>query len=124
MTPRVITWKSFVTSPKICAIKRAAAGFGRVKQINATVDSLELNDIIQPQRVVVGHKVGDRGITSDLLKNQMAFDVITPTCWRVQTPPKQVLMFEEPENGIYPGEYLILPRSSRQLRPPAGAKCY
>ena len=40
----------------------------RLKQINPTVDSLELDSIIEPTRVVVAHKVGDRRIGLDLIQ--------------------------------------------------------
>ncbi|HEY2587648.1 MAG TPA: AAA family ATPase [Tepidisphaeraceae bacterium] len=76
----------------------------RIKQINPTVDSLELDSIIQPQRVVVAHKLGDRRIGLDLSQESDGFRRYYAHLLALyQTPPKQVLMFEEPENGIYPG---------------------
>jgi len=81
----------------------------RVKQINSTVDTLELDSIIQPQRVVVGHNVGNRRIGLDLSQESDGFRRYYAHLLALyQTPPKQLLMFEEPENGIYPGALLNL----------------
>ena len=76
----------------------------RVKQINATVASLELDSVTKPTRVVVAHMVGDRRIGLDLSQESDGFRRYYAHLLALyQTPPKQVLMFEEPENGIYPG---------------------
>ena len=76
----------------------------RVKQINSAVDSLELDSIIQPERVIVAHKVGNNRIGLDLSQESDGFRRYYAHLLALyQTPPKQVLMFEEPENGIYPG---------------------
>jgi predicted ATPase len=76
----------------------------RVKQINPTVDSLELDSINQPQRVVVAHQVGGRRMALDLSQESDGFRRYYAHLLALyQTPPKQVLMFEEPENGVYPG---------------------
>lgn len=76
----------------------------RVKQINPTVGSLELDSIIDPKCVVVGHNVGDRRVGLDLSQESDGFRRYYAHLLALyQTPPKQLLMFEEPENGIYPG---------------------
>lgn len=76
----------------------------RLKQINPTVDSVELDSIIQPEHVVVAHKDGDRRIGLDLSQESDGFRRYYAHLLALyQTPPKEVLMFEEPENGIYPG---------------------
>jgi predicted ATPase len=76
----------------------------RIKQINPTVDALELDSILQPQRVVVAHRVGDQRIGLDLSQESDGFRRYYAHLLALyQTPPKQVLMFEEPENGVYPG---------------------
>jgi predicted ATPase len=76
----------------------------RIKQVNPTVGSLELDSITQPTRVVVAHMVGDRRIGLDLSQESDGFRRYYAHLLALyQTPPKQVLMFEEPENGIYPG---------------------
>jgi hypothetical protein len=76
----------------------------RARQINLTVDSLELDSIIQPTCVIVAHRVGDRRIGLGLSQESDGFRRYYAHLLALyQTPPKQVLMFEEPENGIYPG---------------------
>ncbi len=76
----------------------------RVKQVNPAVESLELDSIIQPQRVVVAHKVGGQRIGLDLSQESDGLRRYYAHLLALyQTPPKQVLMFEEPENGVYPG---------------------
>lgn len=76
----------------------------RVRQINPSVSSLELDSILDPKKVVVGHKVSDQLIPLDLSQESDGFRRYYAHLLAVyQTPPKQVLMFEEPENGIYPG---------------------
>lgn len=76
----------------------------RLKQINPTVDAVELDSIIQPQRVVVTHQVGGQRIGLDLSQESDGFRRYYAHLLALyQTPPKQVLMFEEPENGVYPG---------------------
>jgi predicted ATPase len=78
--------------------------FARLKQINPTVRSVELDDIRQPQRVIVGHDLGGVNIALDLAQESDGFRRYYAHLLALyQTPPKQVLMFEEPENGIYPG---------------------
>lgn len=76
----------------------------RVRQINPSVSSLELDSILQPSKVVVGHRVGEPLIPLDLAQESDGFRRYYAHLLALyQTPPKQVLMFEEPENGIYPG---------------------
>jgi predicted ATPase len=76
----------------------------RIRQINASVSSMELDSILQPTKVVVAHRVGDQLIPLDLSQESDGFRRYYAHLLAVyQTPSKQVLMFEEPENGIYPG---------------------
>lgn len=76
----------------------------RIRQINQSVTSLELDSILSPKQVVVTHKVGDQLIPLDLSQESDGFRRYYAHLLALyQTPPKQLLMFEEPENGIYPG---------------------
>ena len=76
----------------------------RIKQINPTVESLGLNSLTQPQHVAVAHQVGDRRIRLDLSQESDGFRRYYAHLLALyQRPPKQVLMFEEPENGVFPG---------------------
>lgn len=76
----------------------------RIRQINPSVSSLELDSILQPTKVVVTHKIADQLIPLDLPQESDGFRRYYAHLLALyQTPSKQVLMFEEPENGIYPG---------------------
>ena len=76
----------------------------RLRQINPSVTSIELDSVVNPQAVVVGHLVGESRMTLDLAQESDGFRRYYAHLLALyQTPPKQVLMFEEPENGIYPG---------------------
>lgn len=76
----------------------------RIRQINPSVSSMELNSILQPTNVVVAHRVGDQLIPLDLSQESDGFRRYYAHLLALyQTPSKQLLMFEEPENGIYPG---------------------
>jgi predicted ATPase len=76
----------------------------RIKQINARIGSLELDSITNPSKVVVAHLLGERRIAFDLAQESDGFRRYYAHLLALyQLPPKQVLMFEEPENGIYPG---------------------
>jgi predicted ATPase len=76
----------------------------RLKQINSTLLTVELNDLRNPQHVVVGHQLGSHKVALDLSQESDGLRRYYAHLLALyQTPPKQVLMFEEPENGIYPG---------------------
>jgi predicted ATPase len=76
----------------------------RIRQINRSISSMELDSIVQPTKVVVSHKVGGQPVPLDLSQESDGFRRYYAHLLALyQTPPKQVLMFEEPENGIYPG---------------------
>jgi predicted ATPase len=76
----------------------------RARQINPSVSSLEIDSILDPKKVVVGHRVGAQLIPLDLSQESDGFRRYYAHLLALyQSPPKQVLMFEEPENGIYPG---------------------
>lgn len=76
----------------------------RIKQINPSVAAIELDDVLQPKKVVVTHAVGDQRIPLDLSQESDGFRRYYAHLLALyQTPPKLLLMFEEPENGVYPG---------------------
>jgi hypothetical protein len=81
----------------------------RIRQVNSSVESLELDSFLSPTKVVVTHKVGDQRIPLDLSQESDGFRRYYAHLLALyQTPSKQLLMFEEPENGIYPGALLNL----------------
>src|SRR5438552_8311060 len=76
----------------------------RIRQINFSVSSMELDSILQPTKVVIAHNVGAQLIPLDLSQESDGLRRYYAHLLALyQTPSKQVLMFEEPENGIYPG---------------------
>lgn len=76
----------------------------RVRQINEAISSLELDSILQPTKVVVSHMVGTHPVPFSLSQESDGFRrYYAHLLAMYQTPSKQVLMFEEPENGICPG---------------------
>jgi predicted ATPase len=89
--------------------------------VNETVRSVELDSIQNPQRVIVGHQIGPARIPLHLSQESDGFRRYYAHLLSLyQTPPKQVLMFEEPENGVYPGalrnlaeEFAAAPREGR-----------
>lgn len=76
----------------------------RVKQINPSVAAIELDDVLNPTKVVVTHAVGDQRTPLDLSQESDGFRRYYAHLLALyQTPSKLLLMFEEPENGVYPG---------------------
>ncbi|HEV3204622.1 MAG TPA: AAA family ATPase [Gemmataceae bacterium] len=73
--------------------------------------SLKNIDIQLPnkQRVVVTHEVGARQLVLDLSQESEGFRRLMACLLALyQTPPKQTLIFDEPEKGIYPAGLAIL----------------
>ncbi len=91
-----------------------------LKQINSSVTALDLR---LPQRDIlqVGHDVGSGTLVFDLSQESEGFRRFLAHLLAVyQTPPKQTLVFEEPEKGIHPGalaalaeEFIGCPQANR-----------
>ena len=80
-----------------------------LRQINASVASLELDSLQNPQKVIVAHRLKDKILPLDLTQESAGFRLFYAQLLALyQTPPKQTLVFEEPENGIYPGALELL----------------
>jgi len=76
----------------------------RLRQVSPTVRSIELDSVQSPHRVIVGHLFGGEKRALELAQESDGFRRYYAHLLALyQTPPKQVLMFEEPENGVYPG---------------------
>jgi predicted ATPase len=89
--------------------------------VNSSIESVELDSLINPQRAIIGHKAADRVFAlsldqeSDGLRRFYAHLLAL-----YQTPSKLTLVFEEPENAIFPGalslladEFKAAPRENR-----------
>lgn len=91
-----------------------------LKQLNSRVDSVELDSIRSPQKAVIAHKFGDKILPMPLDSESSGFRrFLAHLLALYQTPPKQTLFFEEPENGIFPGALAILAQEF-QATPSAG----
>ena len=89
--------------------------------VNSSIESVELDSLTNPQRAIIGHKASDRVFSlsldqeSDGLRRFYAHLLAL-----YQTPSKLTLVFEEPENAIFPGalslladEFKAAPRENR-----------
>lgn len=80
-----------------------------LQRLNATVASVELDSIQQPQHAIVGHALNHKILSLDLSQESDGFRRFYAHLLALyQMPPKQTLIFEEPENGIYPGALELL----------------
>lgn len=80
-----------------------------LKHLNPTVESIELDSIQKPTTAIVGHRVGEAIVTLGLEQQSDGFRRFYAHLLALnQTPPKQLLLFEEPENGIHPGALSLL----------------
>lgn len=86
--------------------RQIAAALAR---LNPTVVSIDLNSIQQPTSAIVGHRLGEKTLAMDLSWESDGFRRFYAHLLALyQLPPKQLLIFEEPENGIYPGALSLL----------------
>lgn len=91
-----------------------------LRQINATIESVNLDSIQAPTKVLVGHRLGDKTLPLDLAQESSGFRRFYAHLLALyQTPAKQTLVFEEPENGIFPGALSLL-ADEFQSAPDAG----
>lgn len=80
-----------------------------LQRINPTISAVELDSIQQPKGIVVGHGVDHKTLSLDLSQESDGFRRFYAHLLALyQMPPKQTLIFEEPENGIYPGALELL----------------
>jgi predicted ATPase len=80
-----------------------------LRRINPTIASVGLDSLQNPKTVVVGHRLRDKILTLALHQESDGFRRFYAHLLALyQTPPKQTLIFEEPENGIYPGALALL----------------
>jgi hypothetical protein len=89
------------------AVRKAIAA--SLRQINETVVNVELDSVQNPQQALVGHRLGEKTLTLGLAQESDGFRRFYAHLLALyQLPPKQTLVFEEPENGIYPGALSLL----------------
>jgi len=80
-----------------------------LREVNPSVQSVELDSLTSPQRAIVSHKAGDRVFALSLEQESDGFRRFYAHLLALyQRPSKLTLVFEEPENAIYPGALSIL----------------
>jgi len=80
-----------------------------LQEINPSLKSVELDSLTNPQAVVAGHKIGDRVLALSLEQESDGFRRFYAHLLALyQTPAKLTLIFEEPENAIFPGALSLL----------------
>ncbi len=79
-----------------------------LRQLNSSIKSVEL-DMPKREKVMVSHEVGDRLLPLELVYESEGFRrLLAHLIALYQYPPKQVVLFEEPEKGIHPGALAVL----------------
>jgi predicted ATPase len=92
-----------------------------LRRINETVVNVEINSVQNPQQALVGHRLEEKTLTLGLAQESDGFRRFYAHLLALyQLPPKQTLVFEEPENGIYPGALSLL-SDEFQAAPDAGS---
>jgi hypothetical protein len=90
-----------------------------LQRINSTVSAVELDSIQQPRNIIVGHRFNEKTLSLNLSQESDGFRRFYAHLLALyQMPPKQTLIFEEPENGIYPGALELL---ANELKAAPGA---
>jgi hypothetical protein len=80
-----------------------------LQRVNPSITAMDLDSLQSPQRVIVGHRVGDKTLQLDLRFESGGFRRLYAHLIAIyQTPRKLTMIFEEPENGIYPGALSML----------------
>lgn len=80
-----------------------------LQRLNPTISAVELDSIQTPTDIVVGHKFDQKTLSLSLAQESDGFRRFYAHLLALyQLPPKQSLVFEEPENGIYPGALSLL----------------
>ena len=92
-----------------------------LQAVNHSIASIELDSLTNPGRAIVGHTAVGRIFDLNLQQESDGFRRFYAHLLALyQTPPKLTLIFEEPENAIYPGalslladEFKAAPRENR-----------
>jgi len=86
-----------------------------LQRVNPSVSSVELNNLQNPEHIVVGHESNGKTLALKPSQESDGFRRFYAHLLALyQRPPKQTLLFEHPEDGIHPGALaLYLLRSLR-----------
>ncbi|MGI8979475.1 MAG: AAA family ATPase [Pirellulaceae bacterium] len=82
---------------------------GSLMALNPTVSAVELNSIQSPTSILVTHQFNGSRLSLSLSEESEGFRRFFAHLLAIyQDSSKQLLVFEEPENGIYPGALQLL----------------
>jgi predicted ATPase len=82
--------------------------YSALRLLNPSVRSVEL-EVPSRSRIVVGHGIGTRTLTLDIGQQSEGFRrLLAHLIALYQSRPKLLLIFEEPEKGIFPGALSVL----------------
>ena len=80
-----------------------------LKAINPSIESVELDSLTNPQRAIIGHTAGGSVFALSLEQESAGLRRFYAHLLALyQTPSKLALVFEEPENAIFPGALSLL----------------
>jgi predicted ATPase len=79
------------------------------RAVHPAIESVELDSLVNPQRAIIGHKVADRVFELSLEQESDGLRRFYAHLLALyQSPSKLALVFEEPENAIFPGALSLL----------------
>jgi len=92
-----------------------------LKQVNPSIASIQLDSLTKPSKTIVAHESGGQVFELSLEQESDGLRRFYAHLLALyQTPPKLTLIFEEPENAIFPGalslladEFKAAPRENR-----------
>ena len=80
-----------------------------LQRLNPSIASVELDDIQNPQNILVGHRFDGKTLALGLNQESDGLRRFYAHLLAIhQRPPKQTLIFEHPEDGIHPGALSLL----------------
>src|SRR5205814_9005944 len=80
-----------------------------LRTVNPSIVSVELDSLTNPQRAIVGHEAGERVFELSLEQESDGLRRFYAHLLSLyQAPSKLTLVFEEPENAIFPGALSVL----------------
>ena len=101
------TLKEVVTNLQDLKVRKSIVA--ALQRVNPSISSVELDDIQNPSRVVVGHRFDGKTLALGLSQESDGFRRFYAHLLAIyQRPPKQTLIFEHPEDGIHPGALSLL----------------
>ena len=80
-----------------------------LRVVHPAISSIELDSLVNPQRAIIAHKEMERVFELGMEQESDGLPRFYAHLLALyQTPPKLVLIFEQPENAIFPGALALL----------------